>query len=191
MWICMVGNLISTKEKPCACTDREHTDSTLTGSNCGCVEGKPESVSEDKGKLRVVLAPKIYRERRPVKGEVVTVIDVTFGSSGIDLVDAWSRAVPRGEIHEIMVWNPLEEEGGDMAAIAFIEITQGGNIVNGDGVRVDGEPIGSLAGFDYNHMPNHMNIVVETKGLDVPLRLGSVVEFTPNSNSPKLDEDCC
>ena len=49
-----------------------------------------------KGGLNVVKAPRIYRERRPVRGEVVTVIDVTFASSGIDLVESWSRAVQRG-----------------------------------------------------------------------------------------------
>jgi hypothetical protein len=90
-----------------------------------------------------------------------------------------------------MIWNPLEEGEDDAAAVAFIEITQGGNIVNGDEVRVDGEPIGNLAGFDYNHMPNHMNILVETKSLDLPLKLGSLFEFVSNPMLPLLDEDCC
>ena len=118
-------------------------------------------------------------------------IDVTFNSSGIDLSEAWSRAVPKGDIHEIMVWNPLEELEEDAAAIAFIEITQGGNIVNGDEVRIDGEEVGQLAGFDYNHMPNHMNIVVETKSIEIPLTLGSIVEFIPNPMLPLLEENCC
>ena len=84
------------------------------------------------------------------------------------------------------------EEKEDAAAVAFIEFTQGGNIVNGDEVKIDGEPIGNLAGFDYNHMPNHMNVVIETKNLKLPLKLGSVFEFTPNPMLPLLgDEDCC
>ena len=157
-------------------------------SPCGCM-GEKESADKI---LQPVQAPRIYRERRPVKGEVVTIIDVEFSSSGIDLTDVWSRAVSRGDVHEIMVWNPLREGGEDAAAIAFIEITQGGNIVNGDEVRVDGEPIGNLAGFDYNHMPNHMNIVVETKTLEVPLKLGSVFEFVSNPMLSLLGkEDCC
>lgn len=181
------------KEAPCACSGNDQNDPKATGeTQCGCMEDKPEPSTEQKGKLSIVKAPRIYRERRPVRGEVVTIIDVTFGSSGIDLTEAWSRAVPRGDVHEIMIWNPLEEGGDDAAAVAFIEITQGGNIVNGDEVRVDGEPVGNLAGFDYNHMPNHMNIVVETKSLDLPLKLGSVFEFAPNPMLPLLDEeDCC
>ena len=90
-----------------------------------------------------------------------------------------------------MIWNPLEESEDDAAAIAFIEITQGGNIVNGDEVKIDGEEFGHLAGFDYNHMPNHMNIVVETDSIGIPIKLGSVIEFVSNPMLPLLDEEKC
>ena len=178
------------KKASCNCSGNDvHLDATGETS-CGCMQDKLDTGR--KGGLNVVKAPRIYRERRPVRGEVVTVIDVTFASSGIDLVESWSRAVPRGEIHEIMIWSPTEERDDDAATVAFIEITQGGNIVNGDEVKVDGEPIGNLAGFDYNHMPNHMNVVIETRSLKLPLKLGSVFEFTPNPMLPLLDEeDCC
>ena len=183
------GDPKSVPEVGCGCGGGEIIDSS-SGTECGCTSGKSSDVGTKRGKLKVVAAPRIYRDRRPVKGEVVTVIDVSFDSSGIDLVDAWSRAVPRGDVHEIMIWNPLEE-GDDAAAIAFIEITQGGNIVNGDEVRLDGEAIGNLAGFDYNHMPNHINIVVETGSLDLKVKLGSVLEFVPNPMLPLLDEKKC
>lgn len=176
------------REKPCAC---QTTSSTAGDTQCGCMKDQPDLKADVKDTLRVVSAPNIYRERRPVRGEVVTVIDVVFNSSGIELTEFWSRAVPKGDIHEIMVWNPLEEAEDDAAAIAFIEITQGGNIVNGDGVRLDGEEVGKLAGFDYNHMPNHMNIVVETNSLEIPLRLGSIIEFIPNPMLLLLDEGKC
>ncbi|MCX6648832.1 MAG: hypothetical protein NTV61_05525 [Candidatus Bathyarchaeota archaeon] len=176
------------KKASCNCSGNDDHPDVTGETSCGCMQDKPDTGR--KGGLNVVKAPRIYRDRRPVRGEVVTIIDVSFKSSGIDLVESWSRAVPRGDIHEIMIWNPAEG-GDDAAAVAFIEITQGGNIINGDEVRVDGEPIGNLAGFDYNHMPNHMNVVVETKSLELPLKLGSVFEFTPNPMLPILDEDCC
>jgi len=180
----------SIEEVECGCGGSGKNDSS-SGTECGCTSGKSSEADSKRNKLKVVTAPRIYRDRRPVKGEVVTVIDVNFDSSGIDLVDVWSRAVPRGEVHEIMIWNPLAE-GDDAAAIAFIEITQGGNIVNGDEVRLDGEAIGNLAGFDYNHMPNHMNIVVETGSLNLPIKLGNVVEFVPNPMlSLLVDDQCC
>jgi hypothetical protein len=84
-----------------------------------------EKNEHGENRLQPVKAPRIYHERRPVKGEVVTIIDVEFSSSGINLTDAWSRAVLRGDIHEIMIWNPLGAEGVDAAAIAFIEVMQG------------------------------------------------------------------
>jgi len=171
----------------CVCSEKDQETKSEKGCSCN---GKGAGCDEERA-LRVVTAPRIYRERRPVKGEVVTVIDVKFSSSGIDLSEAWSRAVPRGDVHEIMLWNPLGE-GEDAAAVAFIEITQGGNIVNGDEVRVDGEPIGNLTGFDYNHMPNHMNMVVEVNNLDPKLKLGSIFEFVPNPMLSIIgDGDCC
>ncbi len=176
------------KEKPCAC---QTAPSTTGETQCGCTNNQPEATKEVKKTLPVVKAPNIYRERRPVKGEIVTLIDVAFSSSGIDLTESWSRAVPKGDIHEIMVWDPLEEGEEDAAAIAFIEIIQGGNIVNGDEVRIDGEEVGHLAGFDYNHMPNHMNIVIETKSIKIPLSLGSIIEFVPNPMLSLLNEESC
>ena len=178
--------MVGGKEKPCAC---ETTQSKTGETQCGCLKEQPES--QAKKTLQMVRAPNIYREKHTVKGEVVTVIDVTFSSSDIELTESWSRAVPRGEIHEIMIWNPLEESEDDAAAIAFIEITQGGNIVNGDEMKIDGEEFGHLAGFDYNHMPNHMNIVVETDSIEIPIKLGSVIEFVSNPMLPLLDEEKC
>lgn len=204
-------------EKPCGCQTNPETQKQKgetenccgntetapdTGCNCGVNQRNSKTgelgggcTADNTGKPRLTLknvvpSPGFYRNRRTVKGEVVTVIDVTFESSGIDLVEAWSRAVPKGDIHEIMIWNPLEE-GDDAGAIAFIEITQGGNIINGDEVLLNGEAIGTLVGFDYNHMPNHMNIVVETKTLNLPIELNSTIEFIPNPMLPLLDDDKC
>ena len=176
------------KKKTCDC---ETTPEVKGETQCGCMKDQPEPQVDLKKTLRIVKAPNIYREKRPVRGEVVTVIDVTFSSSGIDLTESWSRAVLKGDIHEIMVWNPLVEKDDDAAAVAFIEIAQGGNLVNGDEVRIDGVEMGHLAGFDYNHMPNHMNIVVETDSLEIPLKLGSIIEFVPNPMLPLLDEEKC
>jgi hypothetical protein len=179
------ANPKSIKETGCACASGEKTGSKNETECAYASDG-----TSQRGKLKPVSAPRIYLDRRPVKGEVVTVIDVTFDSSGIDLVDAWSRAVPRGEVHEIMIWSPFEE-GDDAAAVAFIEVTQGGNIVNGDEVRLDGETIGNLVGFDYNHMPNHMNIVVEARSLNLQVKLGSVFEFVQNPMLSIVEEKCC
>jgi hypothetical protein len=42
----------------------------------------------------------------------------------------------------------------------------------GDVVTVDGKVIGTIAGYDYTHMPNHMNIVISAPSLQSGEELG-------------------
>ena len=69
----------------CACSEVDQLK--IGETSCGCMMDKPEKESDRSRGLNIVKAPRIYRERRPVKGEVVTIIDVSFNSSGIDLAD--------------------------------------------------------------------------------------------------------
>ena len=63
-------------------------------------------------------------------------------------------------------------------AIAFFEITKPGLIVVGDQVTIEGRNLGTLAGYDVTHMPNHINVVVKAETLDEPtLRVGDRVRF--------------
>jgi hypothetical protein len=107
--------------------------------------------------------PKIYGDGRPVAGEVVTVLHARFNRRILNLAEAKSRALLQNEIHELMVVD--EREG---SAIAFFEVKKGGVAVVGDEVTVDDKPIGKIAGFDMNHMPNHMNIVIKTRTNRMP-----------------------
>jgi len=166
-----------------------------THEACSCSNGevREQTTASKVINVRKVVAPKIYCARRSVKGEVVTLIDVKFDRSGIELTDVWSRAVCKYEVHELMTISPGATVGEDADAIAFFEVSQGGNMVTGDEVRVDGETLGWLIGFDYGHMPNHMNIVLERTG-NPSLRLGSVIEFIPvggSSNRGKKELECC
>jgi fumarate reductase subunit C len=52
-----------------------------------------------------------------------------------------------------------------IAYLGFVEFAQGGVIVAGDRVSVNGEDIGYVCGFDETHMPNHLNIVVRGQRL--------------------------
>jgi hypothetical protein len=57
----------------------------------------------------------------------------------------------------------------------------GGVLCAGDEMRVGGKLVGRLAGFDYTHMPNHMNIVIgaaeDSSGTDRCFELGDPVTF--------------
>jgi hypothetical protein len=128
------------------------------------------------------ITPSVYGDKRPVEGEVVAVLHVVFHDRGQELIQTKSRTVKLNEIHELMITDEQEAAPGGGAdrvrAIAFFEITKSGLIVMGDEVTIEGKKLGTLAGYDVTHMPNHINVVVKTETLDEPvLRVGDKVRF--------------
>ncbi len=130
------------------------------------------------------ITPGVYGERRQVEGEVVALLHVSFQDRGLRLIETKSRAVRLNEIHELMITDEDAAPGGGadrVRAIAFFEVSKSGLIVVGDKVSVGNKTLGTLAGYDETHMPNHMNIVVKTPSLDEPeIRVGDKVRFKPS-----------
>jgi len=126
-----------------------------------------------------------YGDRRPVRGEVVALLHVTFEERGLKLIQSRSRGLRKNEIHELMV---TDEEGAvpgggvdRVSAIAFFEVKEGGLAVVGDELTVAGRSLGSVAGFDMTHMPNHMNILVASGSLDAgPIKVGDEIVIKKN-----------
>jgi len=128
------------------------------------------------------ITPDLYGDRRRVEGEIIAILHVSFKDRGLKLLDTKSRAVLKHEIHELMITDEKEAAPGGSAdrvlAVAFFEIISGGLIVSGDKVVVEGRPIGSLVGYDMNHMPNHMNVLIRSSTLDEPsLTIGEKIVF--------------
>ena len=127
-----------------------------------------------------LITPSVYGDRRPVVGEVVALLHVTFEERGLELIQSKSRALCEGEIHELMI---TDEEGAApgggadrVSAIAFFEVKEGGLIVVGDGVTLNDAFLGAVAGYDMTHMPNHMNVLVYSESLDSgPIRVGDEI----------------
>ena len=124
----------------------------------------------------------LYGDRSPVEGKVVAILHVSFKDRGLKLIDTKSRAVLRHEIHEIMITDEKDAAPGGgadrVAAVAFFEIIEGGLIVTGDTVTTPGKKIGDLVGYDMNHMPNHMGIILWAPTLDEPsLAVGDKIVF--------------
>lgn len=132
------------------------------------------------------ITPNLYGDRRRVEGEIIAIIHVSFKDRGLKLLDTKSRAVLKHEIHELMITDEKEAAPGGGAdrvtAVAFFEIIRGGLIVSGDEVTIEGRPIGNLVGYDMNHMPNHMNILIRASVIDEPpLAVGEKIVFNrPN-----------
>ncbi|MCE5284242.1 MAG: hypothetical protein LLG02_00095 [Pelosinus sp.] len=104
-----------------------------------------------------------YFAKRQITGSLAVVLDGTFDERGLILISPSSRAVKASEIHELILTNEKTGPGqsvNHIAYVGFAEITQGGVIVVGDPVRIEGAVIGTIAGFDETHMPNHLNIVL-------------------------------
>jgi hypothetical protein len=124
----------------------------------------------------------IYGDKRPVEGEIVAVLHIEFYDRGLELIQTKSRTVKLNEIHELMITDEKEAAPGGGAdrvrAVAFFEITRSGLIVMGDNVTIEDKKLGTLAGYDVTHMPNHINVVVKAETLDEPLlRVGDKVRF--------------
>ena len=117
-----------------------------------------------------------------MEGEIVAILHVSFKDRGLKLLDTKSRAVLEHEVHELMITDEKEAAPGGGAnrvlAVAFFEVTRGGLIVTGDEVTVGGRLIGGLVGYDVNHMPNHMNILLRAPSVDEPpLHVGEKILF--------------
>ena len=124
----------------------------------------------------------VYGDRRPIIAEVVALLHVSFEDRGLQLIDSKSRAVKKGEIHEFMITDEQDAAPGKtvdhVRVLCFFEVKQGGLAVIGDKASLNGEPIGTLAGWDLTHMPNHMNFLFKRENLGhPPIKVGARIEI--------------
>lgn len=126
-----------------------------------------------------------YVVKDDVVGRVVCLLDARSENRGMELVIHPSRAVPRGQIHELVLTDQAEAAPGGtvdrVAYVGFFEVEHGGLILVGDRVTVDGQELGRVAGFNETHFPNHMNVLlkapVRQTGVELGVKLGAKVVF--------------
>ena len=126
-----------------------------------------------------------YAANRPVDGTVVTVLDSTHEQRGLKLIPTYSRALPKYSIHELIATDETGQQPGGtanrIAYLAFFEVTQGGCVIVGETLLVDGEPVGQISGFDETHEPNHINIIIgvhkRRTGPELKIGVGSKIKF--------------
>ena len=128
-----------------------------------------------------------YTAKRNVQGQLVYVFSLRADQRWMQLEEFPSRVLVRGEIHELILSaNPGLQPGAgvpDVAYVGFFEVEVGGIAEFGDEVWAGGHRLGTLAGFDLNHYPNHLNIVVAagvaSTGAELGLDLGTPIRFQP------------
>ena len=104
-----------------------------------------------------------YAKKIPLKGNLVVVLDGKFEKRGLQLIPQPSRCLVANEVHEIILTDENSKPGdivNKIAYIGFFVVNESTVITVGDEVRINGQVIGNIAGFDETHMPNHYNIVI-------------------------------
>lgn len=107
-----------------------------------------------------------YAKKREVRGEIVVVLDGKLEERKLKLITSISRCVCAQEIHELIITDEPAAPGMQVDRIAYLgfaEVSQGGVIVAGDLILIGDSQIGTVAGFDETHMPNHLNIVIRAE----------------------------
>lgn len=105
-----------------------------------------------------------YAKKKEVRGRLVAVLDGVYDGRGLELIPQPSRVLCRDEIHELILTDQVEASPGArvdrIAYVAFFEVLEGGVVLAGDEVVAAGAILGTVAGFDLTHAPNHLNIVM-------------------------------
>lgn len=129
-----------------------------------------------------------YYDKTDVEGNLVVILDGVMDNRGLELITPISRCVCKHDIHELIFTDEQAKPGdivNKIAYLGFLEIERGGVIIAGDLVELDGQVIGTLAGFDETHMPNHQNIVINSSGLvsgkELQAKLGGKIKFKLSS----------
>ncbi|MCL4426519.1 MAG: hypothetical protein M1299_08415 [Firmicutes bacterium] len=143
-----------------------------------------------------------FAKRREIRGQLVVVLDGRLEGRNLQLIVPLSRALLQGDIHELISTDQVAGPGQEVARVSylgFFEVSQGGVVVVGDKLAVAGQMLGTVAGFDITHLPNHLNIVINrddrATGLELGLGLGDELRFVPpprRSEAPidgKLDSE--
>jgi hypothetical protein len=121
-----------------------------------------------------------YHSKTPLRGRVVAVLQGLLENRSLQLIKPISRTFPAGTIIELIA---TDEQGAGpggvvdrIAYVAFVELLDGGVLLVGDPVLLNGREIGRIAGYDETHMPNHQNTIISVdqrrSGADLGLSVG-------------------
>ncbi len=125
-------------------------------------------------------------DKSVVNGKLCVILDARARNRGLELVQFPSRAVMKNEIHEIILTAEESAAPGaavnDISYLGYFEVLESGVIWVGDRVLVGGKEIGTLAGYDMTHFPNHMNIIIKISGslytgLEAGFQVGEPITF--------------
>ena len=126
-----------------------------------------------------------YYDKVDVESKLVVVLQGKLEARKLQLISPISRCVQKHEVHELIVSDEESIQPGQevnkIAYLGFVKIVKSGVIVVGDEVVTGNGTIGTIAGFDETHLPNHLNIVIKVKerlsGVEQGATLGEKIIF--------------
>lgn len=124
--------------------------------------------------------------KRPLAAHLVKLMFHTRQERGMALSPWGSRAIRAGDVHELVTTTDRPRRAGDridhVGFIGFAAFARPGLIERGDEVWVGDRRVGTVAGFDECHAPNHLNVVVDADRLcsagELDAAVGQEVRFS-------------
>jgi len=108
-----------------------------------------------------------YHSKVDINGKFIVVLDGQLDNRGLNLIQPISRAFPQHTIIELIGTDEQDAKPGstvnNICYIGFVELLNSGVILTGDKIFWNDTEIGTIAGYDDTHMPNHQNTIVFMK----------------------------
>ena len=121
-----------------------------------------------------------FKSKRIVRGSIVVVMDARIENRNIQLIHPMSRCFRKSDVCELVTVDEPDASPGtvikDASYIGFAELLCSGSLVVGDIVKIKGEKVGVICGFDETHAPNHINVVIQSEKAQTGLDMGLSVE---------------
>jgi len=137
--------------------------------------------------------------RRLAQGALIAVLDAHATNRAVRLSRPDSRILERDDVFEVMLCNANAVTSArtidSVGYLGFVEVSRGGLIEQGDFMELSGRILGTIAGFDTTHAPNHLNVVVAVPGLPGTGRslkgeLGARVRFRNRGDASSVTSSC-
>lgn len=110
-----------------------------------------------------------YYKKIDLVSHVVAILDAAVEKRGLEIIKPPTRVVNKDEVHELILTNQTtlteDRRVDQIAYLAFVCFDNSGVLQSGDQLMFGDVEIGTILGFDEAHMPNHQNIVLQTKNL--------------------------
>ncbi len=108
-----------------------------------------------------------YSSKSSIKFRIKAVMKNKRIDRKLKLSEYVTRCINKNQLHEFLIANDWNNDKNkllnDISYIGFMECIECGVIEIGDNFSDDnGTIVGTIIGFDYTHMPNHMNIVLKS-----------------------------